>query len=72
VGLTHPRCNAEKGRNWDNRKKRPRHDSGRYEALVNGFLERRKARWREPLPDAAAAPLPRDEWRAYAVSPRRR
>ena len=49
VGLTHPRCNAEKGRNWDNRKKRPS-EPGRYEALVNGFLERRKARWRDAPP----------------------
>jgi len=68
VGLTHPRCNAEKGRNWDNRKKRPRHDNGRYEALVNGFLERRKARWREPLRDAGAA-LPRDAWETLTPSP---
>lgn len=53
VGLTHPRCNAEKGRNWDNRKRRPS-DSARYEALVAGFLARRKSRWRDPSqhPDA--------------------
>jgi 5-methylcytosine-specific restriction endonuclease McrA len=45
VALTHPRCNAEKGRNWDNRKSRS--DPARYQALVARFLERRKARWRE-------------------------
>ncbi len=49
LGLTHPHCNGEKGRNWDNRKKRA--DAGRYEALVRGFLERRAARWRDPLLD---------------------
>ncbi len=41
LGLTHLHCNAEKGRNWDNRKKRS--DAARYEALVGGFLARRKA-----------------------------
>jgi len=49
LGLTHPHCNAEKGRNWDNRKKRS--DSARYEALVGGFLARRNSRWRDPLPE---------------------
>ncbi len=49
LGLTHPHCNAEKGRNWDNRKKRS--DAARYEALVGGFLARRKERWRDPLPE---------------------
>ncbi len=45
LGLTHPHCNGEKGRNWDNRKKRS--DAARYAALVQGFLDRRKARWRD-------------------------
>ena len=45
LGLTHPRCNAEKGRNWDNRKTRS--DPARYQALVARFRERRKARWRD-------------------------
>lgn len=45
LGLTHPRCNAEKGRNWDNRKARPT-DPMRYQALVERLLVHRKARWR--------------------------
>ena len=49
LGLTHPRCNGEKGRNWDNRKKRA--DTARYETLVRGFLDRRVERWRDPLPN---------------------
>ena len=49
LGLTHPRCNAEKGRRWDNRRRRPP-DEGRYEALVAGFLQRRAARWRDAPP----------------------
>lgn len=57
VALTHPRCNSEKGRNWDNPKVRPRRgDPARYEALVAGFLARRKARWRDTPPDDALRP----------------
>ena len=47
LGLTHPRCNGEKGRHWDN--KRARRDPARYEALVARLLERRAARWRDDL-----------------------
>jgi 5-methylcytosine-specific restriction endonuclease McrA len=46
LALTHPRCNGEKGRHWDNRKARPR-DAARYQALVTRLLQRRKMRWRE-------------------------
>jgi 5-methylcytosine-specific restriction endonuclease McrA len=48
LGLTHPRCNGEKGRNWDNRKARPA-DPARYQALVARLLERRRQRWRDPI-----------------------
>jgi 5-methylcytosine-specific restriction endonuclease McrA len=50
VALTHPRCNAEKGRRWDNRRSRPR-EEGRYEALVASLLARRAARWRDAMPE---------------------
>lgn len=45
LALTHPRCNAEKGRHWDNRKERP--DAARYQALVARLLDRRRACWRD-------------------------
>lgn len=62
LGLTHPHCNGEKGRNWDNRKKRA--DAARYKALVRGFLDRRAERWRDPLPDAdVSQPRQRHGWR---------
>ena len=46
LGLTHPRCNGEKGRRWDP-KRRHRADSARYHALVESLLARRQERWRE-------------------------
>jgi 5-methylcytosine-specific restriction endonuclease McrA len=46
LGLTHPRCNGEKGRRWDP-KRRHRADPDRYHALVQTLLARRKERWRE-------------------------
>jgi 5-methylcytosine-specific restriction endonuclease McrA len=55
LGLTHPRCNGEKGRNWDNRKARPA-DPARYQALVTRLLERRRQRWRDPADAVSAAP----------------
>ena len=45
LGLTHPRCNGEKGRRWDP-KRRHRADPARYRELVRTLLERRKARMR--------------------------
>ncbi len=61
LGLTHPRCNGEKGRNWDNRKARPR-DRDRYDALVARELARRKERWRHEAPAEPKAPHP--DWDA--------
>jgi 5-methylcytosine-specific restriction endonuclease McrA len=46
LGLTHPRCNGEKGRRWDP-KRRHRADPDRYQSLVRALLQRRKERWRE-------------------------
>ena len=45
LGLTHPRCNGEKGRRWDPRH-RHRADPDRYRALVQALIQRRQARWR--------------------------
>ena len=58
LGLTHPRCNGEKGIHWDARRGRAR-DPARYAALVERLLAERQLRWREPDPDTPAlAPTP--------------
>ena len=45
LGAVHGRCNWEKGRRWDPRKRR-RDDE--YDLFVARLLERRRSRWREP------------------------
>jgi 5-methylcytosine-specific restriction endonuclease McrA len=46
LGLTHAKCNYEKGVHWDEpKRRRGRHKE--YEALVTRLLTRRRARWRE-------------------------
>ena len=47
LGVAHSRCNAEKGRRWDTKRKRTTED---YEAFVARLLERRRQRWRGPVP----------------------
>ncbi len=47
LGLTHPRCNGEKGRRWDP-KSRHRKNPEAYQALVQRLLDERQRRWREP------------------------
>jgi 5-methylcytosine-specific restriction endonuclease McrA len=49
LGITHPRCNGEKGRRWDARRRTA--DPARYEAIINRLLAERRRRWRAP--DAA-------------------
>ena len=44
LGLVHARCNHEKGRRWDPKRRRG-HDE--YDAFVGRILERRLARWRD-------------------------
>ena len=46
LGITHPRCNGEKGRHWDARHRQ--RDPARYAALVERLLAERHARWRDP------------------------
>jgi hypothetical protein len=48
LGLTHPGCNAEKGRNWDSRKGRRGRDSEGYARLLERLRQRRRERWRDP------------------------
>jgi hypothetical protein len=54
LGVVHARCNHEKGRRWD--PKRRRHAS-EYEAFIARLLERRRQRWRDPGPPGAPAPM---------------
>jgi hypothetical protein len=45
LGVAHARCNGEKGRRWDPRR-RHRSVPGAYTALVGRLLEERARRWR--------------------------
>ena len=61
LALTHPACNAEKGRRWDNRRAR-RRAGPEYASLLRRLHEHRVARWRDPDgaadTDTATAPVP--------------
>ncbi len=47
LGLAHPPCNWEKGRNWDRRQAhRRRADPQKYDAIVGRLLAERRRRWR--------------------------
>jgi 5-methylcytosine-specific restriction endonuclease McrA len=45
LGLTHPRCNAEKGIHWDPKRRR-KGTAEQYEQLVQRLLAKRQERWR--------------------------
>ncbi len=47
LGIVHARCNHEKGRRWDPRRKRP---EAEYDAFIARLLDRRRERWRGPNP----------------------
>lgn len=47
LALTHPRCNGEKGRNWDAPRKR-RSQPERYAELISRLQAERARRWRDP------------------------
>jgi 5-methylcytosine-specific restriction endonuclease McrA len=49
LGLTHARCNYEKGVHWDEPKRR-RGRRQEYEQLLTRLLTKRRARWRDPSP----------------------
>jgi 5-methylcytosine-specific restriction endonuclease McrA len=58
LGLVHARCNGEKGRRWDpkRRKRAPE-----YDAFIARLLERRRRRWRDAMaggPDPSSRPRP--------------
>jgi hypothetical protein len=46
LGIVHGRCNWEKGRRWDPRKRRSQEE---YDQFIARLVERRQQRWR-PLP----------------------
>ena len=47
LAVVHGRCNHEKGRRWDPKRRRSTED---YEPLVARMLSRRRERWRGPGP----------------------
>jgi 5-methylcytosine-specific restriction endonuclease McrA len=50
LGIAHPRCNGEKGRRWDP-KRRHRTRQAEYAALLERLHARRSHRWRDPAVD---------------------
>jgi 5-methylcytosine-specific restriction endonuclease McrA len=46
LGVVHGRCNWEKGRRWDPRRRR---GQAEYDVFVERLLDRRRRRWRDPL-----------------------
>jgi 5-methylcytosine-specific restriction endonuclease McrA len=48
LGVVHARCNHEKGRRWDPKRRR---GASEYDDFVARLLERRRQRWRDPEPD---------------------
>lgn len=53
LGISHARCNGEKGRNWDAPARR-RADPERYRRIVERLRDERGRRWREPRAVEAA------------------
>lgn len=51
LGIAHPRCNGEKGKRWDP-KRRHRGRAREYRALVERLHAERDQRWRESEADA--------------------
>lgn len=48
LGITHRRCNGEKGRRWDGHRRR-RTEPDRYQALIARLRAERERRWRAPV-----------------------
>ena len=56
LALVHARCNHEKGRRWDPKRRR---GVPEYDAFIARLLERRRGRWRDPPAGAWSGSLPR-------------
>jgi len=52
LAVVHGRCNWEKGRRWDPKKRKSRDD---YEAFIARLAERRRERWRDGLSPSRGA-----------------
>ncbi|SIN74955.1 HNH endonuclease [Singulisphaera sp. GP187] len=57
LAVVHDRCNGEKGRRWDPKRRRP---DTEYDAFITRLLERRRQRWRAAAPSAPPAIRGRD------------
>jgi 5-methylcytosine-specific restriction endonuclease McrA len=56
LGVVHARCNHEKGRRWDPKRRR---DPDEYDEFIGRLLAKRQERWREPpAPGKDQPPLP--------------
>lgn len=55
LGVVHGRCNWEKGRRWDPKRRR---DDAEYDAFVERLIERRRLRWRGTKTVADVNPVP--------------
>jgi 5-methylcytosine-specific restriction endonuclease McrA len=53
LGITHARCNGEKGRRWDSGRRRGAGPDG-YSTLVERLRRGRERRWHEPIGTEAA------------------
>ena len=51
LGIAHGRCNGEKGKRWDPKRRRSEAD---YDAFVTRLLNKRRERWRDSDPSASA------------------
>ena len=56
LAAVHARCNWEKGRRWDPKRRK---GADEYEMLVARLLERRRERWRNPTRPEGQNPGPR-------------
>jgi 5-methylcytosine-specific restriction endonuclease McrA len=50
LGVVHARCNHEKGRRWDPKRRRP---AVEYDAFIARLLEKRRSRWRSAVGGSA-------------------
>jgi 5-methylcytosine-specific restriction endonuclease McrA len=53
LAIVHAGCNAEKGRRWDPKRRRP---AGDYDDFVARMIEKRARRWRPPASDGNDPP----------------
>jgi 5-methylcytosine-specific restriction endonuclease McrA len=57
LGVVHARCNHEKGRRWDPKRRR---STAEYDEFVARLLERRRQRWRDRTASGGPGAVDRD------------